>query len=250
MRKHNSSGICVEQFVRRLLRESEISVENDDGMVYGYNRGWLQEQDISGRQQPLQKKHCARIIHEFLRHEQKEPDEIDSGPAGKLQDLFDCRVCVGHVMQVYSKGIMEGYHNQDKRYVFGMENYVSNEQAEQIILRVFRTELRTPKHTEVAGKQAKCVSLQEAVLVQQQESDSLLIDVRTETEYAQGHLEGALHLPMMCILKNPYIVSERRDIHVLLYCAKGYMSETAAQSLVRAGYENVSYFAWNQKMLN
>ncbi len=248
MTVQREESISIEQFVTALLEKAEITVSGEDGVVGAYRRGWLQEQDISGRQQPLQKKHCARIIHEFLRHEQKEPDEIDSGPAGKLQDLFDCRVCAGHVMQVYTKGIMEGYRNQDKRYIFGMENYVSNEQAEQIILRVFHTELRTPKYrAEVDKVQAKRISYQEAAMVQQRESDILLVDVRTETEYAQGHLKGAIHLPMMCILKNPYIVSERRDIHVLLYCEKGYMSETAAQSLAWAGYEDVSYFAWNQE---
>ena len=52
---------------------------------------------------------------------------------------------------------------------------------------------------------------------------------------------------MMELLKNPYAISERRDIHILLYCEKGYMSETAASSLVRAGYEKVSYFAWDSE---
>ena len=75
----------------------------------------------------------------------------------------------------------------------------------------------------------------------------LLVDVRPETEYTEKHLKNAIHYPMVELLKNPYAVSERRDMHILLYCEKGYMSETAAQSLVRAGYEKVSYFAWNPK---
>ncbi len=236
-------SISAGQFVAALLRQAEIAPVNHDSMHYGYSKGWLQEQDVTGKDRPLQKKQCARIVHDFLRMEKDEPDEIDSGPAGKLQDLFDCRVCAGHVMQVYTKGIMDGYRNDDGRYVFGMEDRVSEELAEQILYRIFHTENRVI-HEQEDNMQAKCISFQEASLLLQSASDILLLDVRPEAEYQEGHLKNAINIPMMNILKNPYSVSERRDIQILMYCKKGYMSETAAQSLMRAGYNEVSYFAW------
>lgn len=236
--------ISIEQFVTALLERAEIFTADSDEVVYAYRRGWLQEQDVTGRKQPLQKKHCARIVHNFLLIEKKEPDEIDSGPAGKLQDLFDCRVCAGHVMQVYTKGIMDGYKNKDGRYIFGMEDRMSKALAEQVLYRMFCRDSRVPHQQEVS-MQAACISFQEASSVLRSVSDVVLLDVRTEAEYQEGHLEGAINVPMMNILKNPYAVSERRDIRILVYCKQGYMSETAAQSLIRAGYEDVSYFAWN-----
>ncbi len=244
MTVQREDAVSIEEFVTALLKAAGIVVENQDGMGYGYRRGWLLEQDTKGSLLPLTKKHCARIVHEFLRFEQEEPDELDSGPAGRLQDLFDCRVCAGHVMQVYTKGIMDGFLNEAGRYIFGMEKYISNSDMEQIVGRVFRKEQRIPRVFEVNNdRQAEQIPVSRAMALMGQERNVVLVDVRSEKEYQEGHLNKAIHCPMMDILKNPYVVSERRDVHILLYCAQGYMSETAAQSLTRAGYEKVSYFA-------
>ena len=237
-------AVSIEEFVTALLTAAEINAENRDNIGYGYSRGWLQEQDRKGCCLPLTKKHCARIVHEFLRCEQKEPDEIDSGPAGKLQDLFDCRVCAGHVMQVYTKGIMDGRRNEDGRYVFGMEDNVRRSTVVEIVSRVINKDWRTPRVSKPEyERQAERITASAAFELIGQGKDTILIDVRSEAEYQERHLDKAVHYTMMEILKNPYVVSERRDVQLLLYCTKGYMSETAAQCLVRAGYERVAYFA-------
>lgn len=237
-------AVSIEEFVYILLKVAGITPENLAYTGYGYSRGWLQEQDVKGSRLLLTKKHCARIVHEFLRCEQKEPDELDSGPAGKLQDLFDCRVCAGHVMQVYVKGIMDERQNEDGRYIFGMEDYISGSTAVEIVERLLRKNQRLPRISESEGsRQAEQISALTARARIGKEKDAILIDVRSETEYQDGHLDKALHFPMTEILKNPYVVSERRDAPLFLYCAQGYMSEMAAQSLVRAGYERVAYFA-------
>lgn len=239
------TAVRTEVFVTMLMQQSNSITLQSDVMKCGYNHGWLTDQDITECNLPLLKKHCARIIHEFLRLEKKEADEIDSGPAGKLQDLFDCRVCAGHIMQVYTKGIMDGYMNQDGRYVFGTEDYVTPEAAEEIIRRAFLKELRKLPEagTDQMCNYAEKISFEQASVLLQDRRNTLLIDVRTAAEYGEWHLQGALHFAMTDIMKNPYTVSERRDIHLLLYCEKGYMSEAAAQSLSRAGYRNVFYFA-------
>lgn len=250
MTLQREDAVSIEAFVGVLLQTVRSDVKNQDGIGYGYSRGWLQEQDITGRQLPLTKKNCARIIHEFLRCEQKEPDELDLGPAGRLQDLFDCRVCAGHVMQVYTKGIMDGRQTAAGRYVFGMEEYISKTEAEVIVGRVLQKEKRIPRIAEAGeDRQAELISVPEAMFLMKQERNILLVDVRGTTEFLDGHLEKAVHFPMMEILKNPYVVCERRDMHIVLYCEKGYMSETAAQSLIRAGYERVSYCALEENTL-
>lgn len=246
--KVQTDRISIEEFAADLIMRAGIVTTESDSVAYGCQKGWLSQQDKADRDKPLVKKHCARIVHEFLRCERKEPDTIDTGFAGRLLDLFDCRVCAGNVMQVYAKGIMDGYQNEEGNYIFGMEDPVSVTEAGEIADRLFQKEHRLARSvTEALRQEAKQIDSKEAVLIMATEKAAVLIDVRSETEYQDKHLSGAVHHAMIEIMKNPYIVSERRDIPVLLYCEKGYMSEAAAQSLVRAGYEDVSYFAWHVK---
>lgn len=113
-----------------------------DYMDYGYQVGWLEDMDITYRNEPLQRKNAARILHEFMRIELKEADVEDVSPAKKLRDLYDCRVCAKHVMQVYTKGIMEGNYLTDTLYLFEMDRGITVQEAETYIARVFQSKLR------------------------------------------------------------------------------------------------------------
>lgn len=68
----------------------------------------------------------------------------------------------------------------------------------------------------------------------------VVIDVRSKIEFWFGHLPGAICIPVDAILEE---VERRDDIgpssRILLYCASGARSATAAQMLRRAGYRNV-----------
>ena len=124
-----------------------------------------------------------------------------------------------------------------------MEDVVTKAVAEVVIQRVFHKKMRIPATADEVMLAKELKFCEAEVLLKQKKC--LLVDVRAEVDYREKHLPSAIHYPMMEILKNPYGVCERRDMCILLYCEKGYMSETAAQSLTRAGYENVSYFAWD-----
>lgn len=113
-----------------------------DYMDYGYQVGWLEDMDITYCNEPLQRKNAARILHEFMRIELKEADVEDISPAKKLRDLYDCRVCAKHVMQVYTKGIMEGNYLTDTLYLFEMNRGITVQEAETYIARVFQSKLR------------------------------------------------------------------------------------------------------------
>ncbi len=63
-----------------------------------------------------------------------------------------------------------------------------------------------------------------------------IIDVRTESEWNTGHLEGALHIEWQDILK---ISSDiQKDEEIYLYCRSGNRSGKATQILLEAGYIN------------
>ena len=111
-------------------------------MDYGYQIGWLEDMDVTHCDEPLQRKSAARILHEFMRIELKEADEEDISPAKKLRDLYDCRICARHVMQVYTKGIMEGNYLTDTLYLFEMNKEITVQEADTYIARIFRPEHR------------------------------------------------------------------------------------------------------------
>ena len=194
----------------------------------------------------LLRKQAAVQIHEYLRGELGEADEIDVRASYGLRDLFDCRVCAGHIMQVYVKGIMEACKTEDGSLIFGTEQEISEREADEIIQKVFYKEFRLPK--KVPGKETPakpvCITREKALCMLSDTKRPVLIDVRTKREFEDGHLKGAEHVPLMELMKNPYGVSPHRDGNILVYCAEGNQSKVAAQCLSEAGYSEVFYFAW------
>lgn len=202
----------------------------------------------------MTRKDVVRIVHEFLRTELREPDEIDITPAYILQDLFDCRVCAGHIMQVYVKGIMDGVTLPDGRMIFDTEKKVSPEEWTEIMSRVCFSEFRVPRKTESCKTNLReapeQLSPEQAMEFLQVAEKILLVDVRSVRDYEAGHQEGSLNVPLLDIIKNPFVFSGNRDKMILLYCEEGVQSQAAAGCLKEAGYKNVAYFAWKESRLS
>ena len=125
----NSSAVTINEFVGKIIAGSGEGLLTV-GLEYGLQRGWLETQDAANPEQNVLRKHAARMIHNFLRLELKEAEEIDTAPAYVLQDLFDCRVCAGHIIQVYVKGIMDSIVLPDGKMIFAAEEVISKEEAE------------------------------------------------------------------------------------------------------------------------
>lgn len=66
---------------------------------------------------------------------------------------------------------------------------------------------------------------------------TMIVDVRTTGEWQQGHLDGAIHIPMSQFRSRMNEIS--KDKKILIYCAVGGRSVVAAQFLVQNGYKNV-----------
>ena len=65
----------------------------------------------------------------------------------------------------------------------------------------------------------------------------LLIDVRSKKEYLEGHLNGAINIPLSNIKEN--INEIEKDKKILLYCQSGLRSKKAFKILEDLGYKNV-----------
>ena len=66
-----------------------------------------------------------------------------------------------------------------------------------------------------------------------------VVDVREESEWANGHLPGARHLSKGIIERD--IESAIPDLHaaIILYCGGGFRSALSADNLQKMGYTNV-----------
>mgnify|MGYP001490092042 CR=1 FL=1 len=66
-----------------------------------------------------------------------------------------------------------------------------------------------------------------------------LIDVREESEWAEGHLPGARHLGKGIIERDIEMTIPDIDAEIVLYCGGGYRSAMVADNLQKMGYTNV-----------
>ena len=68
----------------------------------------------------------------------------------------------------------------------------------------------------------------------------VLVDVREESEWAKGHLPGAVHLGKGVIERDVEARVPDPATEVVLYCGGGYRSALAADALGQMGYTNVA----------
>lgn len=71
-------------------------------------------------------------------------------------------------------------------------------------------------------------------------SNVVLVDVRSEEEYNEGHLDNAINIPYDYILEGSK-ESDLIDINtkIIVYCKSGKRSSVAYEQLKKAGYKNV-----------
>jgi rhodanese-related sulfurtransferase len=67
----------------------------------------------------------------------------------------------------------------------------------------------------------------------------VLVDVREESEWAQGHLPGAIHLGKGIIERDVEQRVSDAGAKIILYCGGGFRSALAADNLQKMGYTNV-----------
>jgi rhodanese-related sulfurtransferase len=79
----------------------------------------------------------------------------------------------------------------------------------------------------------------------------VLIDTREDSEWAGGHLPGAIHLCRGHLERDIEKTVPVKDASIVLYCGGGYRSALAAESLQKMGYTNVvsmdgGWHAWTE----
>ncbi len=64
------------------------------------------------------------------------------------------------------------------------------------------------------------------------------IDVRTDGEWSEGHLDDALHFEL-ARLEHGQLPDLKKDTMIAVYCRRGVRAEKAAQILKKNGFTNV-----------
>lgn len=67
----------------------------------------------------------------------------------------------------------------------------------------------------------------------------LVVDVRRETEFADGHVKGALNLPLNDLVDPGSMASLDEHFNIYLHCGGGYRSIIAASLIKRQGIHNI-----------
>ena len=86
------------------------------------------------------------------------------------------------------------------------------------------------------------ITAEEAKALMDTEEGYVILDVRTQEEYEEGHIPGAILIPDFEIEAKAEDVLTDKNQMILVYCRSGRRSKLAAQSLVELGYTDIREF--------
>ena len=67
----------------------------------------------------------------------------------------------------------------------------------------------------------------------------VLLDVRTQSEYNDGHIKNAINISHDHILEKPELVSEFKDSQIVVFCRSGVRAGKVIQMLESLGFQEI-----------
>ena len=86
------------------------------------------------------------------------------------------------------------------------------------------------------------ITAEQAKTIMDTEKGYVIIDARTEDEFAEGHIENAILIPEYEIKDRAEKELPDKEQLILVYCRSGRRSKIASEELVKLGYTNVKEF--------
>ena len=86
------------------------------------------------------------------------------------------------------------------------------------------------------------ITAEQAKTIMDTEKNYIIIDARTEEEFAEGHIENAILIPEYEIKDRAEKELLDKEQLILVYCRSGRRSKIASEELVNLGYTNVKEF--------
>jgi hydroxyacylglutathione hydrolase len=146
----------------------------------------------------------------------------------------------------------------DRPIVLVGEENTDIEQARRSLIRVGFDDIRgylkggLSKWIEAGFEQAHLPQQSVGELFEKLDEKPFVLDVRSNSEWKSGHIEGAVHIPGGELPKKVEEVPQNKPVHVI--CGSGYRSSIASSVLASAGLKNVinvvgGMGAWNAQDL-
>jgi len=88
----------------------------------------------------------------------------------------------------------------------------------------------------------KSISAEEAKEIMDNETQYLILDVRTKEEFDEGHIPEAVLLPNEEIDEDVSEILPDQEQKILVYCRSGNRSKQASDKLSKLGYSNIIEF--------
>lgn len=86
------------------------------------------------------------------------------------------------------------------------------------------------------------ITAEQAKSIMDTETDYIILDTRTEEEFAEAHIENAILIPHYEIADRAEKELPDKDKLILVYCRSGNRSKQASKVLTELGYTNVKEF--------
>ncbi len=96
--------------------------------------------------------------------------------------------------------------------------------------------------TQQAANGYQQITMDEAITLMEEEKDSIILDVRTQEEYSESHIPGAVNIPNETIGTDEIPELPDKEQLILVYCRSGNRSKQASEKLAALGYTNVKEF--------
>ena len=86
------------------------------------------------------------------------------------------------------------------------------------------------------------ITAQQAKEIMDTQTGYVILDVRAQSEYDEGHIPGAIVIPHDQVKEKAEDILLDKDQLILVYCRSGRRSKLAAEDLVDLGYTNIKEF--------
>lgn len=95
---------------------------------------------------------------------------------------------------------------------------------------------------ENGGESFMRITAKEAKEMMESETGYVILDVRTQEEYDEGHIPGSVLIPDYEIKDRAQEQLKDKEQMIFVYCRSGRRSKNAAEELAGMGYENIWEF--------
>ena len=110
-----------------------------------------------------------------------------------------------------------------------------------LLMTLFLTGCTVPEPATEANTYRQ-ITMQEAIERMEKEENHIILDVRTQEEFAAGHIPGAIVIPNETIGTDEIAQLPDKDQLIMVYCRSGNRSKQASEKLVKLGYTNIVEF--------